>query len=67
MKERVYTPIGVNLRVIETKALAAQIAEELNVPDPIIVDQEEKVNENPPEHDSRPSSIRNSKGGKASQ
>jgi hypothetical protein len=67
MKERVYTPIGVNLRIIESKALAAEIAAELNVPDPIITDTEEKVNENSAEHDAGSSNISNSKGSKASK
>ena len=65
MKERVYTPIGVNLRIIESKALAAEIAAELNTPDPIITDQERKVNENSAEHDAGPSNTSHSKGSKA--
>lgn len=67
MKERVYTPIGVSMRLIETKALAAEIASELSIPDPIIADAEEKVNESTTEHDARPSGPRNPKGSKASQ
>lgn len=64
MKERVYTPLNVNLRVIESKALAYQIEQELLVPDPIITPKEENVNENSAGDDSRGSDEPDTKGRK---
>ena len=64
MKERVYTPINVNLRMMESKALASQIEQELLVPDPIIAPEEEKINENSAGDDARGSNEPDIKGRK---
>ena len=67
MENKIYTPLGVQLRIIESKALASEIEKELLVPDPdsfIIPSEENKVNENSPRNDGRGSNKHYSKDSK---
>lgn len=64
MQDKIYTPLSVNLRVIESKALASQIEQELLIPDPIIPQKEENFNENSAGDDARGSDEPDTKGRK---
>lgn len=72
MSNKIYTPLGVKLTLIESKALAHQVEQELLLADPtepisIIADMEINVNENSGRNDRNGSDANYSKNSKSSK
>ena len=72
MSNKIYTPLGVKLTLIESKALAHQVEQELLLADPtepisIIADMEINVNENSGRNDRNGSDPNYSKNSRSSK